>query len=425
MLADEAHVEQYHEEMKSTLQAEVHGHESECIMIANIEFENFTVFGKQNLSLSPRINVIIGSNGTGKTHLLKAIYGLSLIADGKFPDRSEVGFSVTASGKFLRIFSTEGNRVGMLSSKRNKAQTKLRLVRDDDSSVNVDFTNKRRYLKIVSTNAGSKSGDKPVYIPTKEVLSLVRGIRQPDHDPTTIETIFDDCHLNLAEHLVQLGYDEKTIGFTEDPRLSNVIRKLVDLSGGKYCLRDDGGFIFEPGQYEEKAKPKKDLKASNTQIAGSYRDLKQTVFTKIGESLGTEMTAEGYRKIGMLHRLLCNGSINPGVTGPLLWDEPEANLNPRQTKDLVQVLLELSRNGQQIILTTHDYVLLKWLDLLTDKQGKEDHVRFHVLQRRDQDEAVSIHSTENYDQIVTTDISKAFEEIFDAEIFRSLKDTEL
>lgn len=39
-------------------------------------------------------------------------------------------------------------------------------------------------------------------------------------------------------------------------------------------------------------------------------------------------------------------------------------------KDLVHVLLELARNGQQIILATHDYVLLKWFDLLMDK-GKE------------------------------------------------------
>ena len=43
-------------------------------MITDIEFENFTAFEKLRLSLSPRVNVIIGSNGTGKTHLLKAIY---------------------------------------------------------------------------------------------------------------------------------------------------------------------------------------------------------------------------------------------------------------------------------------------------------------------------------------------------------------
>ena len=61
-------------------------------MITKIEFENFTAFENVQLSLSPRVNVVIGSNGTGKTHLLKAIYGLGLIADGKYPERSDEGF---------------------------------------------------------------------------------------------------------------------------------------------------------------------------------------------------------------------------------------------------------------------------------------------------------------------------------------------
>lgn len=395
-------------------------------MIANLEFESFTAFDKLNLSLSPRINVIIGSNGTGKTHLLKAIYGLGLITDGEFPDRSETGFADTASGKFLRIFSTEHERVGMLASKGSQEPAKLRLVNADDSSVSVAFNVRSQYLEIASLNEAPETGCKPVYIPTKEVLSLVRGILDPEHDRETIEMIFDDSYLNLAQLLVQPGSEEKKSDFREDPRLSNVVRKLVDLVGGRYCLQDDGGFSFEPGQYEEIAKPKTDPSRSDSQTARAYQDSKRTRFrSKDDQGFPTAMTAEGYRKIGVLQRLLSNGSINPGKSGVLLWDEPEANLNPRLMKELVQVLLELSRNGQQIILATHDYVLLKWLDLLMDKKGKEDHVRFHVLQRHDGDETISIYSTDEYEQLVTTGISKTFGELYEAEIERSLKGIEL
>lgn len=395
-------------------------------MIANIEFENFTAFEKLDLSLSPRINVIIGSNGTGKTHLLKAIYGLGLIAYGNFPERSEAGFADTASGKFLRVFSTEDDKVGMLSSKGAQSQAKVRLVSSDDSSVSVNFGARSQYLEIDSVKASSKSAEKPVYIPTKEVLSLVRGIRHPDHDRATVEMIFDDGYVNLAELLVQPGFDEKTSGPVEDPRLSNVIRNLVALVGGRYSLENDGGFNFEPGRYEEKAKPKTDPSRSESQTARAYQDSTQTRFVSDeGQVFPTGMTAEGYRKIGVLHRLLSNGSINPGKTGALLWDEPEANLNPRLMKELVQVLLELSRNGQQIIIATHDYVLLKWLDLLMDKQGKEDHVRFHVLQRHDEDGKMSAYSTDDYEQLATTGISKTFGELYEAEIERSLKGIEL
>jgi len=131
------------------------------------------------------------------------------------------------------------------------------------------------------------------------------------------------------------------------------------------------------------------------------------------------MTAEGYRKIGVLHRLLCNGSINPGNTGVLLWDEPEANLNPALMKEVVQVLLELSRNGQQIILATHDYVLLKWFDLLMDK-GKDDHIQFHVLCRDAETDRLTVESSENYSLISKTAISDTFAELFDEDVARAL-----
>ena len=56
-----------------------------------------------------------------------------------------------------------------------------------------------------------------------------------------------------------------------------------------------------------------------------------------------------------------------------------------------------------------------------DKKGKEDHVRYHVLQRREEDERMSVYSTDDYGQLVTTGISKTFGELYEAEIERSLK----
>ena len=44
------------------------------INIQSIALKNFTVFEDFQLEISSGINVFIGENGTGKTHLLKAIY---------------------------------------------------------------------------------------------------------------------------------------------------------------------------------------------------------------------------------------------------------------------------------------------------------------------------------------------------------------
>ena len=42
--------------------------------IESIGLKNFTVFEDFQLEVSSGINLFIGENGTGKTHLLKAIY---------------------------------------------------------------------------------------------------------------------------------------------------------------------------------------------------------------------------------------------------------------------------------------------------------------------------------------------------------------
>lgn len=41
----------------------------------SVRLQNFTVFKDLKLKFSPGINVFVGENGTGKTHLLKTLYG--------------------------------------------------------------------------------------------------------------------------------------------------------------------------------------------------------------------------------------------------------------------------------------------------------------------------------------------------------------
>lgn len=385
-------------------------------MIADVEIENFTVFGGLQLSLSPRVNVIIGSNGTGKTHLLKAIYGLVLARQHQSAEHSDREVAAEISRKLLRLFSPEESRIGILQASGAKAPTRLSLASSDDARVAISFSSRSRVAQINVDAGGTGHELRPVLIPTKEVLSLVRGMRHPDHDRATVEMIFDDGYIDLAELLVHPGFEDGASSMAEDPRLSNIVRELVSLVGGRYRWTNEGAFRFEPGHYEEKADPAR----SKSKAAKAYQDSTVTRFVrKNGQSLSSNMTAEGYRKIGVLHRLLCNGSINPGATGVLLWDEPEANLNPKLMKKLVQVLLELSRNGQQIILATHDYVLLKWLDLLIDK-GKEDHVRFHALYRDPDTQKIAVESADSYSLISKSAISDTFAELFDEDLARAL-----
>lgn len=385
-------------------------------MIAGVEIENFTAFGSLQLSLSPRVNVVVGSNGTGKTHLLKAIYGLALAGLPSSAERSDREVAADISRKFLRLFSPGESSIGALRTSGAKAATRLSLASSDDTRVAISFSSRSKVVQIKVDTGGMGHELQPVFIPTKEVLSLVRGMRHPDHDRATVEMIFDDGYIDLAELLVHPGFEDEASSLAEDPRLSSIVRELVSIVGGRYRWTSENAFRFEPGSYEETADPAR----SKSKAAQAYQDSTVTRFVqKNGQLFSSSMTAEGYRKIGVLHRLLCNGSINPGATGVLLWDEPEANLNPKLMRKLVQIFLELSRNGQQIILATHDYVLLKWLDLLIDK-GKDDHVRFHALFRDPNTQNLAVESADNYSLISKSAISDTFAELFDEDVARAL-----
>ncbi|GGO93907.1 AAA family ATPase [Stakelama pacifica] len=385
-------------------------------MIAGIEIENFTVFGGLDIPLSPRINVIIGSNGTGKTHLLKAIYALAIASQpASAVEGSEKDIDTQLTNKLLRVFSPGESRIGALRARGASGGARLCLKGSDDTQVTVSFNSRSKGVQL-ERDARSEAQSRPVFIPTKEVLSLVRAMQDPNHDRATVEMIFDDTYLDLAALLANPGFEDEAASLAEDPRLSNIVRELVALVGGRYRWTNDGGFQFEPGGYQERADPER----SRAKAAQMYQDSTVLRFvSKGGDPLSSGMTAEGYRKIGVLHRLLCNGAINPGSTGIVLWDEPEANLNPALIKEVVQVLLELSRNGQQIILATHDYVLLKWFDLLMDS-GKEDHIRFHALRRDDGTDSLTVETSENYSLISKTAISDTFAELFDEDVARAL-----
>jgi len=84
--------------------------------------------------------------------------------------------------------------------------------------------------------------------------------------------------------------------------------------------------------------------------------------------------ASGYKKLGLLGLLVSCGQLEPGSI--LFWDEPENSLNPELVPVLVDILLELSRNGVQIFIGTHSELLAAYLAV---SREKGDTVMFTAL----------------------------------------------
>ena len=376
-------------------------------MITQLTLKNFTAFTDLTIDFSPGINIVIGENGTGKTQLLKAILAIS------GPEANEELAGERLARKLCRLYHPLIDQVGELRRKGPRGEAQLCADFASGGGVTAQFSSNATVVKVNSDKGGEESP--AIFIPTKEVLSLVRGLTAEQPHKPTIERIFDDGYLDLASKLLVDDDGDLQRKTQSNPRFGSIVPRLTNLIGGRYLLKK-GGFCFQAGKFVEQ----QGQGIADEELAPqTFKDSKLRFVPKRSPLMSSGMTAEGFRKIGILQRLLSNGSLNPGSTGPLLWDEPESNLNPKLMKDLVQALLELARNGQQVILATHDYVLLKWFDLLMDK-GKGDQVLFHRLYREEGREDIQRESQSDYSIVGRSAISNTFAELYDEDVKRAL-----
>ena len=119
-----------------------------------------------------------------------------------------------------------------------------------------------------------------------------------------------------------------------------------------------------------------------------------------------ELDAEGLKKIGLLWQLLMNESITENSV--LLWDEPEANLNPNFIPQPVDILLILSRNGVQICVSTHSYIFAKYVEI---KSMDTDDVLFHSLYK--DNDLVYCESNETFKDLTHNSIMSSFAQLMD------------
>jgi Cdc6-like AAA superfamily ATPase len=131
-------------------------------MLAGIQIENFTAFGSLDIPLSPRINVIIGSNGTGKTHLLKEVYALAIASQpASAVEGSEQNTNTQLTNKLLRVFSPGERRIGALRARGAPGGARLCLKGSDDTQVTISFNSRSNGVQIEKDSC-SEAQSRPV-----------------------------------------------------------------------------------------------------------------------------------------------------------------------------------------------------------------------------------------------------------------------
>ena len=334
--------------------------------IQNISIKNFTVFKDVNIDFCEGVNVFIGENGTGKTHLLKILYLAS------FYNSSNPKYLHTLSSLFGRFFNVKDCELfNTVAGEAEQIPLSMSFAFKVNEKTNEVIENKFRHTNPSLIVVDTEVIKTPTFIPAKEVLSMANLTRVSDDYKSTL-----DIDVTLTEII------RKAKNLVPD-RPSELAVKLADK-----IAHEIKGTV----EFDEKTQAFWINKYDGSRI-----------------SFGSE--AEGYKKLGLLWQLIMNKNITEDTV--LLWDEPEANLNPKLIPVIVDMLMELSKHGVQIFIATHDYFFARYLEV---RKSSEDKVIYHALYKSDEFDGVMCESQEKFaaldnNSIITQSINLYKEEV--------------
>lgn len=336
------------------------------MVLKRIKLENYTVFEDQTIDLGKGINVLIGENGTGKTHIMKLLYSACQAADPK----------VSFSQKIVWTMLPDDFKISRLITRQqgNHSAT-VRITAADQTSKQdrvLTITFSKKTTKWEAKVTGEKgwetsfAGINSTFIPAKEILS-------------------NSYNLNAA-------VDKNNVRF-DDTYLDILNAAKVDISRGRNSAERD---VM--------------LKQLEQIIQGTvaYDARKDEFYLKKGSSYQEfNLVAEGIRKMALLWQLVKNGTLEKGSI--LLWDEPEANINPSYIEIIVKLLVELQRRGVQIFVSTHDYMLASYFEVV---KQEGDSILFHSFSRKENG-AVNYEGGLKFGELKNNPIVSAFNKLLD------------
>ncbi|MCL2054011.1 MAG: AAA family ATPase [Oscillospiraceae bacterium] len=396
--------------------------------VNRVEIKNLTVFEDTAIDFCEGVNVLIGENGTGKTHLMKFIYGTLMCSyNYELLQRDKTnGTQIFDANKLFnttaRSLMRAENIYNSIVKVKTDSSTHYNYEIDSLSSCKVFYNeghfrfdwsfvsdpngygaggagggaggldDTRAYgilpafmlppnaepkgdyiLLVVPYN--TKFENNAVFIPAKDMVTHSNGFPSIARRRKR-EMPFDDTLLDIIDTALQSNLDNI-------PSIAlNVIPILERSIGGKVIVENNDFYVQK----------------------------------NCGNKIKFSAEAEGIKKIGLLWRLLMNESITKDTI--LFWDEPEANINPKLIPVIVEILLELSRQGVQIFAATHDYVFSKYFEV---RRKNGDLVMFHSLYEENND-GVKCESNVNFRDLNNNPINDSFDELMDEVIFHNVGD---
>lgn len=319
-------------------------------MIKRLKVQNFAVFEKADLKFSPGLNVFLGENSTGKSLLMKLAYSCAWTSAniGKNDRRTKDELQRALADKLKNVCLPDSlGRLVTRKPGRNRCEVTIDFVPNLADSFTFSFsTNSDKEVRLEGSVPLTWLGSNPVFIPTKEVLSIF-----PNFASTLRERhlSFDETYLDLADTLGVAAFRKLR---KEEQNLRESLERVMQ---GKVAMENNRFYLFP--EVEGKGK------------------------------IEMPLVAEGIRKIALLAYLVMNGGLRDKSL--LFWDEPEVNLNPKLISKLAETLVDMAGQGVQIIIATHSLFLLREIEIARSSRTPRNLVHYVALSMKNDELQVS------------------------------------
>lgn len=296
-------------------------------MLKSLKLHGFTLFARADLEFARGLNVIVGSNGTGKSHLLKLAYTatrwsqemeLRTARQGR-PDKATMQKEL--GGKLVRVFRPD--QLGRLTARgqgRKRAEIEVAFFQKPKAGFKFSFASNSSTDVTLDKVPEQFFEGGAVFLPTKEMLSMFPGFAAL-YDNVSIE--IDETYADLCRAL-----DRPLLKGRRYEEINQLLKPLEEILGGS--VRNENGrfYLVQKG-------------------SGRFE---------------ISLVAEGFRKLGTVAYLLANGCLS--TQSALFWDEPETNLNPAYMAKVAEMLVRVAESGTQVFVATHSLFMLRELSML-------------------------------------------------------------
>lgn len=301
-------------------------------MIQNFEIRDYRQFKNAKFDNFANVNLFVGENDTGKTTILKFLYCIS------YQLRNIKNNNMRACNIFQYINNiyTFNNFQFGTSYKPTDKLKKLYLYDGNTIHFNASISNSKNETISSNNNINNYDYDyKSLFIPAKEILSIMNSIIYLKNQ--NIESGFDDSYTDIIyEILAKKNIDEK---------------ELLSFFKNKYYFYNGNIQIDK-----------------NTNAVNYYKN--------DGNIYNINITAEGIKKLGIFEVLHSTGNLTKKSI--LFIDEPENSLHPKMLRELMRFLVDISKEGVQIFMASHNSFVLNQLSNIAIKDDYPINVYFFI-----------------------------------------------